>query len=251
MDQANTAAAEQTQAQTQQNQTQEKPAEPAIVVPPGHKLMTWFFKTEKVKDPETGEVLDDKPGKKHPDVKAAIPMPTTADLITYLSAADGTKEAKVRDLIMDAVEDTIFLAARGQINAWREENKDANFTPDKFNLDQLSIQAIALMPKGQRGAWAPSDDELKEFNNLYTQVFVHKLNYDPKKTKVHTDHWKSGMAKVKTNKEVVSKLQELLTAFAGNVEEDDLKEVFKTYEWLQGRATKYINAEEKNYLEAL
>jgi hypothetical protein len=86
---------------------------------------------------------------------------------------------------------------------------------------------------------------------MYTQVLVHKTGYDPKKTKTHTDHWKNGMAKVKSNKPVVGKLQEFLTVFAANVEEEDMKEVEQTYTWLVNRANKHMKAEDKDYLQAL
>jgi hypothetical protein len=183
----------------------------------------------------------------------AFAIPSIPDLINYLGSPDGTKESKVRDLIVDQISDAIFLAGRGQINEFRsdEANKDKEFTPDMFDRSKLTLQAIAEMPKGQRGAWSPTDEDFKEFNELYTQVLVHRTNYDPKKTKTHTDHWKSGMSKIKNAKPVVEKLQEFLTVFAANCTPEELAEVEQTYTWLNNRASKYLKAEEKDYLEAL
>jgi hypothetical protein len=219
-----------------------------IAIPPGHKLFTYFFKTETLKDEEGKEIGK---GKKHPDVKVAVPVPSIEEVITFLAAADGTKEAKVRDLIMDQIADAIFLAGRAQINEFRDANPDKEFAATNMDAAKLSLQVIAETPKGQRGAWSPSDDDFKAFNELYTNVLVHKVSYDPKKTKTHTDHWKNGMAKVKNNKPVVGKLAEFLTVFAANCEEEDMKEIEQTYTWLSNRAAKYLKAEEKDFLEAL
>jgi len=234
--------------ETNQTTTPATVQEEKIVVPAGHKLMTYFFKTETLKDEEGKEIGK---GKKHPDVKVAVPVPTIEDVITFLAAPDGSKEAKVRDLIMDQIVDAIALAGRAQINEFRDANADKEFTAADMDLSKLNLQTIAETPKGQRGAWSPGDDDFKAFNELYTNILVHKVSYDPKKTKTHTDHWKNGMAKVKNNKPVVGELQEFLTVFAANCEEEDMKEVEQTYTWLVNRAAKYLKAEEKDFLQAL
>lgn len=218
-----------------------------ITVPAGHRLAKYFFKHEKMKDDE-GNVIGK--GSKHPDVLVAIPMPSNEELITYIASPDGTPEARVGDFIRDSVWDAIFVAGRGQINEWLESNAGQTFKADNLDLSKLSITAIANMPKGSRGAWAPSDDDLKEFNDLYKEVML-RINYPAEKVKVHLTHWKAGMSKVKNNKPVVGKLQELLTAFAANCTEDELADVEQTYTWLDNRATKYLKAEDKNTVEAL
>ena len=238
------AAMENTQSTTNGITDGEKP----VVVPPGHKLFTYYFKETTVKD-EDGKEIGKVKGQ--PEVKVAVPVPSIEEVITYLAAADGTKEAKVRDLIMDQITDALFLAGRAQINEFKDGDAKKEFTAADMDLSKLSLQAIAETPKGQRGAWSPSDDDFKSFNELYTQVLVHKVSYDPKKTKTHTDHWKNGMAKVKSNKPVVGKLSEFLTVFAANCEEEDMKEVEQTYTWLVNRANKYMKAEEKDFLQAL
>lgn len=213
------------------------------------KEFKFFFKTEKVKDAEGKEVGE---GKKHPDVKAILPVPSRDELIVALSNGD-SKEAK---LIVELVEQAVADAARAQINETRENKKDANgnlgeFKATDFDLTKLTLTAIANMPKGQRGAWAPSDEDHKDFAELYKQVLIHRMDYDPKKTQTHCDHYKSGFAKVKTNKQVLAKLQEFLVGFASKVEEEEMEEVQQTYDWLTNRVEKYLKAEERNLLEAL
>lgn len=210
--------------------------------------LSYFFKTPILKDDDGKEIGK---GEKHPDVKVIVPMPSISDVIEFLAAQDGTREAKVRDLIMDQIKDAIFLAGRKQINEWLEANPGKQFQATNMDISKLDLQTIAETPKGQRGAWAPSDEDFKDFNEVYTDILVHKTQYDPKKTKTHTDHWKQGMVKVKTNKPVLAKLKDFLTVFAANASEEEMEENKQTYEWLVARADRYLKAEEKNFLDAL
>jgi hypothetical protein len=212
------------------------------------KENTYFFKTPVLKDEAGNEIGK---GQKHPDVKVLIPTHTIDEVITFLAAPDGTEESKVRDMIMDFLYEGQVAAGRKQINDFLEQNPDKQFAATDMDLSKLSLLEIAKMPKGQRGAWAPDDEDFKAFNESYTAVLVHKTNYDPKKTKTHTDHWKTGMSKVKSNKPVVSKLKDFLTLYAANVEKEEMEENSATYGWLVARADKYLKAEEKDFLKAL
>lgn len=227
------------------------PGEPADAAAPAvvnGKEFSYFFKTPILKDDDGKEIGK---GTKHPDVKVVVPMASIEDVINYLAAPDGTKEAKVRDYIMELLSDGVFAAGRRQINEFFEANPEKQFATTDMDLSKLTLQSIAEMPKGQRGSWTPDDDDFKSFNESYTNVLVHKTQYDPKKTKTHTDHWKQGMSKVKTNKPVVAKLKDFLTLYAANAEEADLEENKQTYDWLVARAKKYLEAVEKNHLDAL
>jgi len=239
------AAMENNQSTTNTNETTQ---ETKIEVPPGHKLFSYFFKETTLKDEEGKEIGK---AKGQPEVKVVVKVPSIQEVIDFLASADDTKEAKVRDLIMDQIYDALFLAGRAQINEFKDGDVKKEFKASDMDMSRLTLQVIAETPKGQRGAWAPNEQDMKDFNELYTQVLVHQVSYDPKKTKTHTDHWKNGLTKVKTNKAVVGKLAEFLTLFAANVEEEDLKEVDQTYNWLVTRANKYLNAQEKDFLQAL
>lgn len=212
------------------------------------KENTYFFKTPILKDEDGKEVGK---GTKHPDVKVLIPAPTAEEVIVYLSAPDGTEDAKVRDMILDALFDQQVAAGRKQINEFLDANPDKQFAATDMDISKLSLLEIAKMPKGQRGAYSPSDEEFKAFNESYTEVLVQKTNYDPKKTKTHTEHWKTGMAKVKGTKPVVAKLRDFLLVYAANVDEEEMEENSQVYAWLLARADKYLAAQEKDFLQAL
>lgn len=234
-------------------------------VPAGNFLKSsYFFKTEKikVKDEISGEttIAD---GRKHPTVEVNLPVPTLEEIFGYLGSinekegegdnAKPTVAAKVGQMLLDQIHDLIYQAGRGQINAWLEEettkNPNAEFKVDNFDFSKLTLETIALQEPGQRGAWAPSEDELKAFNEDYANIFINEVKYDPKKVAKHCELWSKGMVKAKNDKNAVAKLKEFLTIWASKT--GNMEEYAKIYGWLVGKADKYLKAEEKNFSEAL
>lgn len=212
--------------------------EPAAVV--NGKEFKYFFKTEKLVDADGNEVGE---GRKHPDVKAVLPVPTAEEVVQML--ATGGPAAQ---LIMDSIQDTIFLAGRAQINAWREQNPEGTFTATNFDLEKLTLTAIALTPKKERGGWTPSEEELKAFIADYTNVMVHQIGYDPKKVGTHCKNFEKGLVKIKSEKPILAKVKELLTMWASKSEAID--EHSQTFDWFNARIDRWMKAEEKNTAEA-
>jgi hypothetical protein len=234
------------------------------------KEMRYFFKTPAdtvVKDDAGNEISRTK-GEKHPEIKAVLPVPTAEDLVGYLAYAGETQpasdapdakqvptaRAKIAAFILDLVADSVKDAGKIQINEFLEKNENdpkARFSVNLFDLNKLTLEYIANLPKGQRGAWAPDDDELKAFGEVYTNVMVHEVKYDPKKVKVHVDQILKGFAKIKADKVAVDKMKSFLTVFASKVDEETMEEHERVFGWLNDRADKYLKAEEKNFADAL
>lgn len=206
------------------------------------KEFNFFFRTDKVRDDE-GKVIGT--GRKHPDVKAVLPVPTYAQMIELLQ--QGGKEA---ELMLDALVNEIDRAARQQINDWRDNNGlDKDFTATAFDLSKLSVTAIANTPKGERGGAAISDEDWTAFLEDYSHVMVHVVGYDEKKVKLAVMHFKVQLRRIKNDKAAVQKLLDLLNVWATKTE--NLEDHMSCYEDLTKRAAKYLKAEEKNVSEAL
>lgn len=216
-----------------------------VVIPAGtatSDAFSFYFRTDKIRDDE-GKVIGT--GRKHPDVKAILPIPTFAQLIEALQ--QGGKEA---ELLLDAVKAEIDRAARGQINDWREANpSEANFTATNFDLAKLSLTAIANTPKGERGGPAISDEDWTAFLADYKHVMVHVVGYEDKKVNLAIMHFKVQLRRIKNDKPAVQKLLDLLNVWASKTE--NLEDHTSCYEDLAKRAGKYLKAEEKNVAEAL
>ncbi len=201
----------------------------------------YFFKTEKLKDAEGNEIGD---GRKHPDVVAVLPKPEAAEVAQILAGAD----SPAKTLVMDAIENIIFLAGRSQINEFREKNPEGTFTASNFDLSKLTLEAIAMMPKKSRGGYSPSDEELKAFCEDYKTVMLHKVGYAPNKVATHVKNLANGLAKVKTEKKILEIMRTLLDNWAANTEAMDEHQA--VFEWLSERIAKWLKVEEKDLAEA-
>jgi len=233
----------------------EAPAAPVVA---NGKKFSYFFKTEKIKD-EQGNVIGD--GRKHPTVEAVLPVPQAPDLIEVLSyfgetekAADGktdvlTKRAKVALMLVESAQDLIYQEGRRQINEFFEKDPKGTFTATNFDLSKMELEVIALMDRGSRGAWAPSEEDLKSFNEDYTNIMVQEVQYEAKRVKVHCDQFSKGFVKIKNDKVALGKMQEFLVGYAARTQ--NMEANAQTYEWLAARVKKYLEAEEKNFSDAL
>ena len=230
------------------DQTTEQTA--AVALPENAKKTKFFFKTVDLKDDEGNVIAKDF---KHPDVEGVLPVPTYQEIVVSLQSRnpDGTP-TKVAAMLKEHVEALIESAAKAQIAAWREEQPPKSvFQWTNLDVSKLTLEAIANLPKGQRGTWAPTDEDLKAFTELYAQVMVGRVSYDEKKVKVHCAHFMKGMTKMKTDKAALAKMQELLTACVSQMTEEEAEEVADTTQWLKERITKYMEYKPKNYSDGL
>jgi hypothetical protein len=203
--------------------------------------MKFNFRTEKIRD-DDGNVIGT--GRKHPEVIAPLPVPTTEQLVELLQSGGAVSE-----LIHDAIRAVIFDAGKMQINAWREANPDdATFTASNFNLQGLTLEAIATMPKGDRKSSAISDEDWTAFLNDYHHVMVNIIGYEEKRVKLAMTHFKVQLRRIKSDKAAVQKLQDLLNLWASKTEA--LDDHVSCYDDLNKRAVKYINATDVNKAEA-
>lgn len=204
------------------------------------KEKKYFFKTVNLTDDdgkETGETF------KHPDVITVFPVPSTEEIIELLQTNDA-----VRKLINDWIFDGICAQGKSQIEQWWENNPGKVFTPTEFDLNKLTLEYIATIPPKQRGAWAPDKDDIKSFVTDYKEVMLNKVGYDPKKVAHHVKNLEKGLAKIKGEKEILRRMQDLLTLYAANSEQ--LEEQQQTFDWFSNRIDKWLKVEEKPQIDA-
>ena len=220
-----------------QESNEQAAAAPAVA---NGKEVKMFFKTETLRDEEGNEIGK---GRKHPDVVAILPMPTVEQVLQELA-----QEGPVRKLIMEAREDQVVTAARAQVNDWREKNPEGTFTPTLFDLSKLDLRTIALTPKKDRGGWAPSEQDTKDFIEDYKHVMVQVVGYDAKKVGTHCKNFEKGLTKIRLEKPILAKVKELLVMWASRTEA--MEENQQIYDWYNARIDKWMKAEEKNTADA-
>ncbi len=202
----------------------------------------FHFRKEKVKDNEGNEIGE---AKKHPSVTIPLPVPTKDEILTIFNSAERASEQK---FILDQVYDAFYLQAREQINAFREDNKDATVSANVVDYSKLTITALANMPAGERGSRV-SDEDLKAFIADYTAVMPEASGKDAKKIKAQADLLEKGLRSVRTDKKVLGIMQQLLAVYATATQ--NMEEHQEAYDMFTGRITKWLTAEPKNVLESI
>jgi hypothetical protein len=205
---------------------------------------TFHFKTDKLRD-EKGNVIGD--GKKHPSVVVDLPIPTAANLAAML--ADPASYAKEVELILATVTDQVYRVARGQINDFRESNKDAVVTAASLNYDKLSWAAIANMPKGERASTVPSDEDTKAFLESYLQVMPEALNKPKANIENHILLFQQGFKKQRSQKEILEVFVNALSVYTATVSEETVEEHTDVIDYFVNRLSKMLNSEEKITLD--
>jgi hypothetical protein len=206
----------------------------------------FHFKTEKLRD-EKGNVIGD--GKKHPSVAIALPVPSVVRLQEYL--ADPVKFPKEVELLLSTVLDQIYRVARGQINDWRETNKDGTVTAASLNFDKLDWTAIANMPKGERASTVPADEDIKAFLAHYLQVMPDALQKPKKNIENHVACFDTGFKKQRSQKDILEAFVVFLSTYVTVAGEDAVQEHQEVIEYFSSRLEKLLKTEEKITMDSL
>lgn len=216
----------------------DKPAAPTDYVEMSPQV--FHFKTEKLRN-EKGEEIGT--GKKHPSVEIYLPVPKPDRLAEILTAGPD-QFVKERELLMQAVTDQIYRVARSQINEIREKDSASNITPASLNYDKLDWTAIANMPKSERGAYAPDEEELKSFFDSYLEVMPAATNKSKEKIENHVLCFKTNFKKQRAQKEILEMFRDALAVYVSNAGEEAVEENSDVIEYYSNKLNRLLKAEE-------
>lgn len=218
------------------------------------KMQNFHFKKEKdvlavdengkVKKDDKGNDVVMEVGKKHPTVAMYLPVPKTARLIEILS--DPAKFPKENELIQSAIYDVVYSVARGQINEFRdaETNKGKTVTQAVLNLDKLDFTAIANTPRAERGAYAPSDEELKAFLDSYLKVMPVLAGKKEEVIKNHLVLFQGGFKKQKAQKDILELMAGMVAIYLSTGPADEVEENLQVAEYFVNKLDRWLKAEE-------
>lgn len=220
----------------------EQPKEPVKQpIPAGSAEFSFHFRTEKLRD-EVGGIIGE--GKKLPTIKAILPVPSDEDLINFI-AANGKEAQFLRDVVSEAIE----TAARGQINEYREDNKNVEvITADVLDLSKLTFSAIANTPKKDRAAPEIPEEVFNTFFEDYKTVMV-ASGKEAVRVQKHIVLFKAQFRTCKFDKPALSVLRDSLNLYAAKTE--NMEDNAQVFELLLNKVEKYLKAEEKNLVGAL
>lgn len=139
--------------------------EPAIAVPAGcmAQEMKFNFKARNLYD-ESGKVVGKS--KKQPSLVIALPVPMHDTVAAFL-ADTASKES---GLIMSAVSDLIYTAARNQFDEiidGFEGDDSRTVAASMLDLSKLDLTYIANLPPTSRASSVPGEEDFKSFFTDY------------------------------------------------------------------------------------
>lgn len=165
------------------------------------------FKKRIVKD-ESGAVIATIA--KKPSIEVGLPVLSTAGILEILQA----EPSKESELILDAVSNIFYLAARAQFDDVIENmtDPDGEVTGAQLDFDKLTLSYIANLPKSARGAAAISDEEWNFYFADYLAVMVAATGKEEKRIQNQIEHFKKPQ-RVKANGKVLEVLVDQLNIY--------------------------------------
>jgi hypothetical protein len=206
----------------------------------------FHFKTEKLRD-DKGAVIGE--GKKHPSVEIDLPVPTIQRLQEFL--ANPEQFAKEIELLQSTIFDQVYRVARGQINDFRDNNKEAEVTAAALNYDKLDWTAIANMPKAERASSVPSDEDIKTFLDSYLAIMPTALNKPKQNIENHVVCFQTGFKKQRTQKDILEMFTNALSVYCATAGEQAVEDNLEVIEYFTNRLSKLLKSEEKITMDNL
>jgi hypothetical protein len=202
----------------------------------------FFFKKRKEKN-EAGLVVKEIPAPEPLEIE--LPLLSMDDVVALINGEgqDDDTKAKVRGLILEALNNVIIEQARDAVNDDTEGVREKGIPADSVDFTK-----IALMPPAQRRGSAIPDEVWEAFIADYTEVMQHHG-----KTKEKAEMGAKLLSKkfqaVKGNKKVIAALKDNLSTWFANSEKAE--EFQQVYETLATKADTLLAADEEALLAAV
>lgn len=154
-----------------------------------------------------------------------------------------TNVEKQQELLLSALEDTIIVQAREQVNA------KVDITQETLDASKLTWQYIASIPKAERrGAGIPKE-VWEAFSADYISIMPGLIGRDVEKVTNAATIFTKRFQPVKTVKAVIAQLKDYLDVWFTNT--SNAEELAEVYEFLSKKADELLAADEAKLLENL
>lgn len=229
---------------------------PAVATDP-YVMRPIGFHFKKSKDAEGKDT-----GFKRPSITLNIPVPSARFVASILTEGIGAyqhqipegaaippeivSKRKQLDLLLEAMNDVIYVHARTQVNA------DDKISQETLDMSKLSWEFIANIPPTERRGTGISDDTWQEFVKDYITIMPDVLRAQgmakrPDQIEAQAQLFAGKLNKAKNQKQILSYLRSLLAMWYQHTQ---AKEEFQAmFEYLDGRAETMLKADETALLQ--
>lgn len=169
----------------------------------------------------------------------------TAEQAAAIEAAikHNTNVEKQQELLLSALEDTIIVQAREQVNA------KVDITQETLDTSKLTWQYIASIPKAERRGAGISKDVWEAFSADYISIMPGLIGRDVEKVTNAATILTKRFQPVKTVKAVIAQLKDYLDVWFSNT--SNAEELAEVYEFLSKKADELLSADEAKLLANL
>lgn len=169
----------------------------------------------------------------------------TIEGIMSILADESAAGDKMRDLLLDSVNATIFAQAKEFVDS--DEGQLITGTGDMPH-DRFTWEAVALMPKESRASTAIPKEMWDAFVMDYVAVMPAAVSVTTEQAKAAAATFKGKFAQVKTNKEALAKLLMRLEQWQSSSANGE--EFSAIYEVLKTKGTEFLNFDPASQAEA-
>lgn len=169
----------------------------------------------------------------------------TLEGIMMILADESPAGDKMRDLLLDSVNATIFAQAKEFVDS--DEGQNVTGTGDMPH-DKLTWEAIALMPKESRASTAIPKELWDAFVLDYVSVMPAAVGVTTEQAKAAAATFKAKFVQVKTNKDALGKLLMRLDQWQQASANSD--EFSAIYDVLKAKGTDFLNFDPASQAEA-
>jgi len=151
-------------------------------------------------------------GNKRQTVELKLPVPSIEGIVAILESTDEVSGPKGRELLLAAVADIISSQARNILND--EANQAMNAA--SFPLDQVTFEAIALLPDAEKRCRGIAKEVWDEFVKDYISIMPAITGKTIEAVSFAAKLLLGKYNSIKTNKPVIAKLKEQLAIYTNN-----------------------------------
>lgn len=172
-------------------------------------------------------------------VTVDYPVPTFDGLVELI------EDSKVQDYIMASIYDNIKAAVREQLDdedAWKKAG-------EKLDLNKISLKYLAYLPPSERRGGGIAKEVWEAFGVDYIEVMVAATGKEKEKVEKAAALFMAKLQTVKTQKKILAFLKDQLDLYT--VSTRNMEEFEAIVEFLNGKITTFMNADESVLLENL
>lgn len=182
---------------------------------------------------------DKKLGTKRPTIELLVPK------ITLEGVINGLGDEKVRDYILEVLENETYKAVRDQVG---DDTKPVN-KQEELDSNKVTLAFLANMPKAERTGGGISKETWEDFAADYAEVMPGRTSFTTEQIANAVKIFVGRFQPVKTQKKIIGFLKtQLALWFSNTTNQEEFQEV---YDFLDQKADALLAADEASLLANL